>query len=255
MPTSVTMQNIITGACSSFKVDTVELGATQGGVTVSVKDTFLDISPDQFIGVLQKTITKRVVTVVTTMEETSLANLKIAWNLGSTITTGTGISTLGISEDKTSTEHTVTFIGPGAGGATRTFAINRAIGYATGNLNIQKDKDSIVQVTFECMVDPTKPVGQEYGTLTESSVIIAVTGITLNKTTDSIAVSGTDTLIATVSPSNATDKSVAWSSDSAAIATVDSVGEVTGVSAGTAHITCTSNSDNTKTASCTVTVA
>lgn len=169
MPTTVNTQNIITGACTSFLVDTNELGSTQGGVTVTVKDTFLDISPDQVIGVIKKVITKRVVTVDVTMEEMTLANLKIAWNLGSTITTGTGTSTLGVGMDKSSVEHTLTFVGPGPQGATRTFAINRAIGYSASALNMQKDKDTVNKVTFECMPDLTKTAGQEYGTITEAT--------------------------------------------------------------------------------------
>lgn len=169
MPTTVNTQNIITGATTSFLVDTQEIGSTNGGVDVTVKDTFLDISPDQVIGVIKKVITNRVVTVETTMEEMTLANLKIAWNLGSAITTGTGTSTLGISMDKDSQEHTLTFVGPGPTGSTRTFTINRAIGYSAGALNIQKDKDEVNKVTFECLPDLTKTAGQEYGTISEAT--------------------------------------------------------------------------------------
>ncbi|NMM95481.1 Alpha-amylase, partial [Bifidobacterium sp. DSM 109960] len=44
-------------------------------------------------------------------------------------------------------------------------------------------------------------------------------------------------LSATVSPSNATDRTVAWSSSNAAVASVDKSGKVTGVKAGTAKVT------------------
>lgn len=53
---------------------------------------------------------------------------------------------------------------------------------------------------------------------------------------DGIAVT-TGTIIATVSPWNATDKTVTWSSDNEEIATVDENGKVTAVAAGTAIIT------------------
>lgn len=63
----------------------------------------------------------------------------------------------------------------------------------------------------------------------------------------------TETLSATVAPSNVTDKSVQFTSSDSAIATVTPVqGKVTGVKAGTATITATTA--NGKTAVCEVTV-
>jgi len=81
---------------------------------------------------------------------------------------------------------------------------------------------------------------------------VAVTGVTLNQTSLSLAVGGSATLIATVSPSNATNKNVAWNSNNTGIATVSS-GTVTAVGAGSATITVTTL-DGSKTAACSVTV-
>ncbi|SMC18666.1 Ig-like domain (group 2) [Clostridium acidisoli DSM 12555] len=75
------------------------------------------------------------------------------------------------------------------------------------------------------------------------------TGITLNKTSDSINVGETDTLSATVNPSSVV---VTWSSSDSSIATVDSNGKITGVKAGQATITVTTADG--KTATCVVTV-
>lgn len=65
---------------------------------------------------------------------------------------------------------------------------------------------------------------------------IHVTGVSLDKSTDSIEVGETTTLTETITPSNATDKAVTWSSSNTAVATVSN-GVVTGVSQGTARIT------------------
>ena len=81
---------------------------------------------------------------------------------------------------------------------------------------------------------------------------IAVTGVTLNKTMDIITVNGTDQLKAKVSPSNATNKDVTWSSDNKMVATVKD-GLVTAVAAGTANIIVTT-SDGHYQATCTVIV-
>ncbi|EGP5556641.1 Ig-like domain-containing protein [Enterococcus faecium] len=78
-------------------------------------------------------------------------------------------------------------------------------------------------------------------------------GVTLNKTTTTLAVGASETLSATVAPADATDKSVKYSSSDEAIATVTPVqGKITGIAAGTATITATTA--NGKTAVCEVTV-
>ena len=82
---------------------------------------------------------------------------------------------------------------------------------------------------------------------------IAVTGVSLDRTTAEVNVDSTITLVPTVIPADATDKSVTWKSNNEAIATVTSGGVVKGVSAGTAVITVTTV-DGNKTATCTVTV-
>ncbi|MGV8906530.1 MAG: Ig-like domain-containing protein, partial [Acetobacterium sp.] len=86
-----------------------------------------------------------------------------------------------------------------------------------------------------------------------TSPIIHPTSVSLNKTTDTLAVGATDTLSATVLPGNATNKDVTWLSDNTAVATVDNTGVVTGVSEGTANIVATTV-DGGFTASCAVTV-
>lgn len=89
-------------------------------------------------------------------------------------------------------------------------------------------------------------------TVTYTEPSVAVTGVSLDKSTDTVAVGSTTTLTATVSPSNATDKSVAWSTSNSSVVTV-SGGVVTGVAAGTAVITVTTT-DGGFADSCTVTV-
>ena len=83
---------------------------------------------------------------------------------------------------------------------------------------------------------------------------IPVTQITLDTTTASLEVGKTTTLTATVEPSDATNKSVTWTSSDTSVATVAPDGTLTAVKAGTATITATAEGDNSKFATCTVTV-
>lgn len=90
-------------------------------------------------------------------------------------------------------------------------------------------------------------------TTAPAPAVIPVQSITLNKSAGAGAPGGSETLIPTVLPADATDKSVTWSSSNDAVATVSSSGLVTLVSNGSATITATTV-DGAKTASCSYTV-
>ena len=90
--------------------------------------------------------------------------------------------------------------------------------------------------------------------ITVKEKVISVTGIALNKTSLSLSVEEEFSLVATITPDNATNKELTWMSDNEAVASVSAEGVVTALRAGKANITATTV-DQGKTASCTVTVA
>lgn len=83
---------------------------------------------------------------------------------------------------------------------------------------------------------------------------VAVTSVKLNKSSVSIVKGKTATLKATVNPSNASVKTVKWSTSNKDVATVNSSGKITAVGVGTATITCKSSDNSKKKATCKVTV-
>ena len=86
------------------------------------------------------------------------------------------------------------------------------------------------------------------------SSAVAVSAISVSPTSLTLTAGGaTGTLTPTVSPSDATNKSVTWSSSNTGVATVDATGKVTPVAAGTATIT-VKTEDGNFTAACEVTV-
>ena len=90
--------------------------------------------------------------------------------------------------------------------------------------------------------------------ITVEKKLIPITEVSLSESAVGIIEGNTHKLTATVLPENTTDsKSVSWSSNNDAVATVSEDGTITAKSAGTAVITATST--NGKTAGCTVTVS
>ena len=80
-----------------------------------------------------------------------------------------------------------------------------------------------------------------------------VSGITLDSDTTNIGVGATKPITANIAPENATEKDIEWKSSNTSVATVDSNGNVTGISIGSATITATTK-DGDYSASCTVNV-
>ena len=123
----------------------------------------------------------------------------------------------------------------------------------TFNLVVGKNKIEVTSVTVQDWTTGETLAG---GQATEGSAATLVTAITLNKTATTISAGQTETLsVSSVTPDDATDQTVTWSSDNDAVATVDADGKVTAVALGTANITATANDGSGVKATCAVTVS
>lgn len=98
-------------------------------------------------------------------------------------------------------------------------------------------------------VNPASPVDPVNPSKPEQKKV-EVTGITLSETSLTLLIDEEKTLTATVTPDNATDKTVTWSSDDESVASVSN-GKVKGLAEGSATITAKAGN---KTATCSVTV-
>lgn len=107
--------------------------------------------------------------------------------------------------------------------------------------------------TFYCPVIDQALQYQGIGSITASEApeVVAVTGVKLDQTTLTLNAGKSAQLTATVSPSNATNKSVTWSSNNSNVSV--SGGKVTAKTAGSAIVTVTT-ADGGYTAQCNVTV-
>lgn len=140
------------------------------------------------------------------------------------------------SSDDTS----IVTVGAGTFGSAGVAKTNKITGIAEGSTTLTAKVTTSAGNTYEGKIpvivgNPSAPVQS----------------VTLNKTTLDLTIGGSETLNATVLPDNATDKTVTWTSDNSAVASVDSNGTVTAVSAGTATITATAGGQS---ATCAVNV-
>ncbi len=134
-------------------------------------------------------------------------------------------------------------------------ATNQELSWTSNNAEVAYYDDTKAQVVAKSVGDAeltATSVDGGFKAVLKVSVKdkIEVISITL-PATESVEVGKTKTLTVTFNPTNATDKTLTWTSSNPAVAKV-AAGVVTGVAAGTAIITATSA--NGKPASCTVTV-
>ena len=126
-----------------------------------------------------------------------------------------------------------------------------------GNLEISEGES--LTIPDGARLDTNGKLTVDGGTLTQNGTVTGgvtykVTGVSLSPDTLTLDVGESSTLTATITPDNATDKSVTWESSASGVATVDTSGKVTAVSVGTATITATAADGSGEKATCSVTV-
>ena len=102
-----------------------------------------------------------------------------------------------------------------------------------------------------CSDETTGGSGRYIATL---EVVVPVSSITLDGTSHTLDVGDTYTLSSSVSPSNAANQTLRWTSSDTSVATVNSSGRITAKATGIATITATAADGSNVSASCTITV-
>jgi uncharacterized protein (TIGR02145 family) len=135
-------------------------------------------------------------------------------------------------------------------------AENQKVLWSSNNSSVASVKDGVVSAIKVGTATITAKSDDGGKTATCTVTVEAkntpVTGVTLDKTSHEMTEGDEVTLTASVSPENATNKNVSWSSSNTSVATVDN-GKVKALKAGTATIT-VKTEDGNKTATCEITV-
>lgn len=235
--------------------DTVELTATVLPENATVKDVTFSVVPEG-IAIVTATGAKATVTakvkgsanvIVTTLDGDKTAQYAL------TVKEHVSVSGITLNKEATSivkgaTETLVATVTPPD-------AENKAVTWASDKPAVAKvDQNGKVTAVDggTANITATTVDGKKVATCVVT-VTVPVTGVTLDTNAITLEIDGTQKLVATVAPINATNKKVTWKSDKPEIATVDQEGTVTGIADGTANVTAETE-DGKKVATCAVTV-
>jgi uncharacterized protein YjdB len=131
-------------------------------------------------------------------------------------------------------------------------ATNKTVNWSSSKPAVAKVENGAVTTLAEGETVITASAGGKTATctVTVKNAVIAVTEISLNKTSLTLNVGAQESINATIKPDNATDKTITWTSSKPMIATVEN-GKVTAIAEGETVITAKAGE---KTATCTVKV-
>lgn len=238
------VKNIKLGSCRVL-FDGVDLGYTKGGVQVEVATETLKVTVDQ-LGqtTISELVQGRNITITAPLAESVLENMVNLMPGSSvsekndvvTITSAQGVNLIDVAKElilipQDKTDYVL--------------VIPKAATAGNFTMTYQSDDVRVFSVAFSSYPD-------DDGVLGKMTTYKAVQTVKINESAPTVKVKETTQLTAGFTPADATNKTGKWSSD-AEHATVDQNGLVTGVSAGKANITFTSD-DGAKTSSVSVTV-
>lgn len=239
--------SLLPGSTATLVATVAPTSATNKSLTWKSSDT--SIATVDANGIVTAVKEGTATITVTTVDGSYTATCTVTISKDNVAVTGVSLNktslTLAVNESSTVTA-TVTPSG----------ATNKNVTWSSDNTKVATVSSKGVitgKADGTAVITVTTEDGKYTASVTVTVKTVAVTGVSLNKGTTSIVEGKTETLKATIKPTNASNKTVTWSSSNTAVATVDANGKITAKSVGTTVITVTTK-DGKYTAQCTVTV-
>lgn len=162
-------KNVLVGV-GVLKLDGVSVGYTSGGVTLTAKAERVDKEVDQSYAPIGIMKVRESFGVQTNLAEATLENLKLVWEQTASVVETVGPpdkKTLAWGMNQNVVEHTLEFRGKSPEGLERIFKLLKVVVMEVGDMAHQKDKITLVPVTFRVLPDVTKSAGEEYGEIVD----------------------------------------------------------------------------------------
>ena len=186
------------GNYGDLEAAAVDVGLIKGGIKISHDETQYDVKVDQFIGTVKKAITDESMKITLALAEVSLANLAVAFGYP---TTAVAANVFSFGAKTSVTERTLYINPKGPGSGNAKITLWRCIPTGKTSPAYTKEKETLVDVEFDVIVDTTKTAEQRFGTQAQVAVDTTPPTIALSAPADggtvTKATSGTVTLLIT----------------------------------------------------------
>ena len=149
------------GNYGDLEAAAVDVGLIKGGIKISHDETQYDVKVDQFIGTVKKAITDESMKITLALAEVSLANLAVAFGYP---TTAVAANVFSFGAKTSVTERTLYINPKGPGSGNAKITLWRCIPTGKTSPAYTKEKETLVDVEFDVIVDTTKTAEQRFGT-------------------------------------------------------------------------------------------
>lgn len=172
-----------TAATTTLDADTTNwrgVGYTTNGIEVTYSPDYQDVQVDQLLDAARIFKQAMKVTVVTTLTETCLENLVVAWGQTTAAFASTGSdATLGIASGAlgdSPVERALVAVGPAPKTAQgqkreRVYYARRVLSVAQTAHGLKRDSATEFPVEFRLLPDPNQPAGFEYGRVLDRNTV------------------------------------------------------------------------------------
>ena len=165
---SVNAANVIVGI-GDFKVDTVSMGSTRGGVTITKETEVFEKMVDQELSPLGMSKIRETYKVSTEIAESDLDNIKVLWDVPNSVEVDGSTRTLSWGTTATISYKVLEFYGKSPEGLDRKFYCYRAFISEVGDSVLAKDDITVVPVTFTLYADTDMPTGKQIGYIEDTT--------------------------------------------------------------------------------------
>jgi len=145
-----------------LKVDGVDVGYTLAPTTISITRDYVEANVEQVKGPIKEFLTNEVMTIETTLAETTMENLRIVWDQESSMLVGGTFLALGTEGG--ANEHTIVINANAPEGEDYDYEnwyIFKAVSMEAGQITRAKGEVSGIPVTFRCLKDTSN--GNRFG--------------------------------------------------------------------------------------------
>lgn len=165
---TVNRDQILMGA-GTVSVDGVELGAYMNGLKLTLAETHQFIQSEVAPGEFDGEVMSREVTFETELEESTLENMAVAWNINtSSVASGTSSKVLDLTPDNAPAFKSVVFQGPSATNKSlvRTVTISKCTKIGSSASTYKRGEKTTIPVQIKALID----AAGSYGTISDATI-------------------------------------------------------------------------------------